>query len=426
MEPITLEQRYAEARQLLLAEFAARWTRRKPLIMTLYRAIILAVFVFAGLEAPRLAGVLVLFALMTVLDVVEALRMGRRPATELAVTISTAVSLLLAGAGCAFTGGYASLLLPGLLIAVVIPPAAFGRRAPTWILFGALVALLALLLVLPLSITGRVLPAPWIQIGLAASISIAVWVSVTNIVTLTELSQRAAMMAGQMRDQLLAQHEGRARTLETMGAKVAHEIKNPLAAIAGLVQLLLKGSHDDKTRERLMVIESEVQRTERVVREYLAFSRPLDELRATDTDLGALVDDVLALLEARARRRSVKLERRGARATAKVDPARLREALLNLVDNAIEASSAGDRVSVELERKDGTIAIAVHDEGEGIPADLLPRVGTPYFTTRESGTGLGVVIARAAVQQHGGSLSIESCCGAGTCARIVLPEARAA
>ncbi|MBZ0121155.1 MAG: hypothetical protein K8H88_29435, partial [Sandaracinaceae bacterium] len=346
MEPITLEQRYAEARQLLLAEFAARWTRRKPLIMTLYRAIILAVFVFAGLEAPRLAGVLVLFALMTVLDVVEALRMGRRPATELAVTISTAVSLLLAGAGCAFTGGYASLLLPGLLIAVVIPPAAFGRRAPTWILFGELVALLALLLVLPLSITGRVLPAPWIQIGLAASISIAVWVSVTNIVTLTELSQRAAMMAGQMRDQLLAQHEGRARTLETMGAKVAHEIKNPLAAIAGLVQLLLKGSHDDKTRERLMVIESEVQRTERVVREYLAFSRPLDELRATDTDLGALVDDVLALLEARARRRSVKLERRGARATAKVDPARLREALLNLVDNAIEASSAGDRVSV--------------------------------------------------------------------------------
>ncbi|MCZ7682950.1 MAG: ATP-binding protein [Sandaracinaceae bacterium] len=420
MDQLRLEQRYDEARQALLVEFATRWTRKKPLLMSVQRVMILLVYLVAGYETARLIGLVALFVVMTVTETVEAAHISASSA-ERVVKVGTALSLSLAGLGCAFTGGFASLILPGLLVAVVVPAAAFGRRAPTWVLLAELVILMVALLALPPIITGPALPKPWIQIGIAASITFSVWVSVTNIVALTDISQRAAVMAAQMRDQILVHHSERARTLETMGAKVAHEIKNPLAAIAGLVQLLLEGPHDAKTRERLGVIASEVDRTERVLREYLAFSRPLDALRPLETDLGALVDDVLALLEARARKRGVILERSGIDARATVDPRRIKEALFNLVDNAVEASSARARVTVELAHAEHGVSITVRDEGPGIAPELLPRVGTPFFTTRESGTGLGIVIARAAVSQHGGSLSIDSCCGKGTTARIVLP-----
>jgi len=313
-----------------------------------------------------------------------------------------------------------------LLAPVVIPAVAFGGRRETWALFGELVAILAALLFLPKSLSGAHLAGLWTPIGIGLSIVFAVWLCVVNIVTITGIYTRAAVTAARMRDEVLDQHDARARGLETLGAKVAHELKNPLAAIAGLVQLLLEGEHAPKTRERLVVVSSEVERVEAILRRYLAFSRPLEDVRPVQTDVALLVDDVLALLEARAAGAGVRVVRTGGDVTATVDPGKLKDALLNLVDNALEASPRGRSVTVEITHEPGRTLVRVRDEGEGIPADVLARVGTPYFTTREKGTGLGVVMARAAVEAHGGTLTLRSKPGEGTIAEIALPDDAAA
>jgi signal transduction histidine kinase len=417
-----IERRYVEARHRLLVEFGTQWTRRKPVVMSVMRVVVIAVLVAAGYLGPRFFALLGLFALMFLVEVIEAVRVRERECTDGQIVISTAAGMFFIAVGCAFTGGFGSPLLPALLAPVVIPAAAFGRRPPTYLLSAELLVLLVLLLLLPPSVTGPVLPRPWISIGIAASIGVVVWVTVVNIVILTEVYARAAVLAARMREEVLAQHDARARSLETMGAKVAHELKNPLAAIAGLAQLLLEGRHDDKTRERLTVMASEVGRMEKVIREYLAFARPLDEVRLNDVDLASLIDDVITLLEARARAREVTLARTGDGTSARVDPGRMKEALLNLVDNAIAASPPGSRVTVELARVPGSTTLRVRDRGEGMAPDVLARVGTPYFTTREDGTGLGVVMARASVEQHGGTLVLHSRRGEGTVAEIVLPD----
>jgi signal transduction histidine kinase len=111
----------------------------------------------------------------------------------------------------------------------------------------------------------------------------------------------------------------------------------------------------------------------------------------------------------------VLLERRGD-APASADARRLTEALLNLVANAIDASPAQRRVEVEITSRDDRVEIAVRDAGAGMPPEVLARVGTPFFTTRPHGIGLGVLLARGVFAQHGGSLAFESEPGRGTTA----------
>jgi signal transduction histidine kinase len=99
----------------------------------------------------------------------------------------------------------------------------------------------------------------------------------------------------------------------------------------------------------------------------------------------------------------------------------LKEALVNVVCNAIEATPRGGHVTVSYSVYDGNASIVVRDDGRGMTKEIAARLGTPFFTTREGGTGLGVVIAKSAIAQHGGTLDYETTPGSGTTARIVLP-----
>ncbi|ABS27175.1 HAMP domain-containing sensor histidine kinase [Anaeromyxobacter sp. Fw109-5] len=218
----------------------------------------------------------------------------------------------------------------------------------------------------------------------------------------------------------------RARDLEQLGAKVAHELKNPLTAVKALLQLGLRNPAEAASHERLALVEREVARMLEILQRYLACYRPLEELEPTPVALGPLAADTLLALSARAADAGVRLSTRGD-ATAEADPRRLREALQNLVSNGIEATPRGGEVVVEvLARADGA-EIVVRDTGRGMAPDTLRRLGTPFFSTREDGTGLGVVLARAAIARHGGTLRYESAPGKGTTARATLPtRARAA
>lgn len=201
-----------------------------------------------------------------------------------------------------------------------------------------------------------------------------------------------------------------------------HELKNPLAAVKALVQLGLRDPVESASHDRLAVIEREVTRMTELLARYRSCTRPLAEVRVERMALAPLVADTLLLLAGRASAARVRLVARGD-AEIEADPRRLAEALLNLVSNAIEATPPGGEVTVEVRALDDEAEIAVRDTGRGMRPEVLRRLGTPFFTTREDGTGLGVVLARSVVSLHGGSLRYESEPGKGTTVRVTLPGA---
>jgi signal transduction histidine kinase len=223
------------------------------------------------------------------------------------------------------------------------------------------------------------------------------------------------------REQFAAQALARSRELERLGARLSHELKNPLAAIKALAQIWSRAADDPEEREQLGTIVSEAERMRLVLEEYLSFSRPLEKLRLQPVSLGKLAREVVAVLAGRADEARVSVRAAGD-AEASADPRRLKEALLNLVANALEATPAGGRVDVIVSAAGGVARIAVADNGAGMAPEVLERIGTPFFTTRESGTGLGVLLARSVFTQHGGNLTYESVPGGGTTAVATLPK----
>jgi signal transduction histidine kinase len=160
-----------------------------------------------------------------------------------------------------------------------------------------------------------------------------------------------------------------------------------------------------------------------ILHEYLSFSRPFEKVSNEPVDLGALSDEVLLLLGPNAAKFGVTLRRRGD-ALLDADPRRLKEALINLVVNAVQATPRGGKVEIAIGQRDTTVEVAVRDSGRGMPPEVLEKVGTPFFTTRKEGTGLGVALARAAFVQHGGALEYSSTEGRGTTATGILPVSR--
>src|SRR5262249_52416073 len=104
------------------------------------------------------------------------------------------------------------------------------------------------------------------------------------------------------------------------------------------------------------------------------------------------------------------------------DPRRIKEAMLNFVSNAIQATPSGGSVGIEVTKDDLAIQIAIRDTGAGMSPETIAKLGTPFFTTRETGTGLGVVLARSAIHQHGGEVRYESKLGEGTTVIVRLPR----
>ena len=214
--------------------------------------------------------------------------------------------------------------------------------------------------------------------------------------------------------------EGVRGEIADVGAKVAHELKNPLTGMKALVQLGLRNPAEAASHARLARVEEEISRMQEILRTYLSSARPLAEVHPRRVALGALASAVLRTLSARALQAGVRLSSRGD-AVVEADPQRLEDALLNLVANGIEATPPGGEVAVEVRPSGGEIEILVRDTGRGMPPDALRRLGTPFFTTRPEGTGLGVVLARSVIALHGGTLRYESAPGKGTTVRATLP-----
>jgi signal transduction histidine kinase len=320
------------------------------------------------------------------------------------------------------TGGVFSPLFPSNLAAIPINLIQFGTSRSSNLSSAAILLAALAFLLAPLSWLGPVLPPAIYWLSLAISVSTTGFTTVYYRQLLVQVAEESAAATLATREALAAQAVARARDLEQLSAKISHELKNPLSAIKTLVQVSAHAATDPQSRERLEVVVREVRRIEATLRDYLSFSKPMDLFSPRSVSLAKVVDDTLALVEGRAREAKVSLERVG-ESVVEADAMRLSQALLNLVTNALEASSAGGSitVSVGVERGTRQAKLSVRDQGAGMSAETLARIGTPFFTTRGAGTGLGVILARACFEQHGGSLRYESTAGEGTVATALLP-----
>jgi signal transduction histidine kinase len=240
---------------------------------------------------------------------------------------------------------------------------------------------------------------------------------------LSRMYERVALELAERREELCSENEDRTRAIEGIAARLAHEVKNPLAAIKGLSLHMSRNACDAKQAERLAIVAAEADRLQSIVDGFLSFSRGFDDLKVGPTNPHEIARELALLLETRAADNGIVLKVTGDETiSVNADARKLRQALLNLVLNAMQASPRGRSVTVDIGRSCGEmIKIKVVDEGVGMTSDVLDRIRKPYFTTKEGGSGLGVAVARGLIEQHGGQLRYESSAGRGTTVTIELP-----
>jgi len=220
-------------------------------------------------------------------------------------------------------------------------------------------------------------------------------------------------------------HTQRLASLGQLAAGLAHEIKNPLAGIHGVLELL---RDDEENPDRAMLygeMLDELDRVNGTIHTLLAFARPSPPQRTT-TDVSGLIDGIATLLRPGLAKRRIELVASVVPpgVTFQLDPDQIRQVLVNLVNNAAEAIEQGGTIAIRATPfPDGTgLILAVEDDGPGIADGELQSIFEPFYSTKFSGTGLGLAVARSLVAQHGGELQVESRVGEGSTFFALLPE----
>ncbi len=246
-------------------------------------------------------------------------------------------------------------------------------------------------------------------------------------------------------DQL--RHADRLATVGTLASGIAHEMGTPLGVM--LVQARAieeKEFSPDEASSAGKVIADQVERISKIIRQLLDFARsrgravtpPTEPLAYESADLGPLARAAISMVQPLADRARVRLVVEGSRVFARVDGGLIQQVILNLVMNALQASQAGSRVLIGVDRAQATppaeaglvgsqpgdfAQIVVEDQGSGIAPEILPRIFEPFFTTKDvgQGTGLGLAVSYGIVREHRGWISVNSEVGRGTCFTVHLP-----
>ncbi|GAB4401001.1 MAG: hypothetical protein OHK0052_24580 [Anaerolineales bacterium] len=214
-----------------------------------------------------------------------------------------------------------------------------------------------------------------------------------------------------------------------MAAGVAHELNNPLTTVAGFVELALDElAPDSPLRADLQLVLREAHRARGVVRRLLDFSRPAENVRIR-TDLNELVSDVLTLVQHLVRTGGVEIRIKlwDDLPSIKIDPNQIKQVLLNLVHNALQAMPRGGTLTIQTTRQQRDeqlwLTVMVQDTGDGIPPEHMERLFEPFFTTRPvgSGTGLGLSVSYGIVKEHQGFIEVDSALGSGSAFTVWLP-----
>ena len=209
--------------------------------------------------------------------------------------------------------------------------------------------------------------------------------------------------------------------LGEMAAVVAHEVKNPLAAIKGALQVI-GGRMPGESRDRLIMndVVARVDSLNDIVQDLLVFARPR-EPQLTPVPIAELLENTAALVRKDPAYASLGITVTGSRPVVPLDIDQMRTVFLNLLLNAAQASGQSGRVEVSIGVDDLAATVAIVDDGPGIPADVRPKVFEPFFTTKHRGTGLGLPTARRVVERHRGTIDIDCPPAGGTVVTVTLP-----
>jgi PAS domain S-box-containing protein len=242
-----------------------------------------------------------------------------------------------------------------------------------------------------------------------------------NVVHIEEVTEKRAHEARLRRAESLA-------SLTTLAAGVAHEIKNPLGSMGIHLQLIQKKIGGKECIEpgdiapHLAVIGEEVDRLNRIVVDFLFAVKPMDT-RLEDGDVNRVIGDLLEFVRPELDQAGVRVESNLAPAVPllRMDARYIKQALLNLIKNAVAAMPGGGTLRIETLRAGDEVLIKVSDSGTGIPDGILDKIFEPYFTTKPFGTGLGLTIVFKIVKEHFGDISVSTRSGEGTTLTLSLP-----
>jgi len=206
-------------------------------------------------------------------------------------------------------------------------------------------------------------------------------------------------------------------------AYVSHEIKNPLMVIGGFAQQLKRNPDiPPAARTKLEIISEEVKRLENFLGELRDFTRPAPPVKK-EGNLNALVDQVAAMMQDAAADMNIRLivHRADNLPLTSFDSNQMKQVLINLIKNALEAMEAGGTITVTTAAENGYVTVSVHDTGKGIPPDILPQIFNPFFTTKKTGTGLGLAVINKIIEDHHGNITVTSSPDQGTKFTVALP-----
>lgn len=206
-----------------------------------------------------------------------------------------------------------------------------------------------------------------------------------------------------------------------LSASVAHEIRNPLTSLKGFVQLLQM--EDDKHQDYYQIMLDELNRINHIVGELLLLAKP-QHLKYTKIAIQKILNDVISLLAVEATLYNVQIESNFPKEDIIIEcePNQLKQLFINLIKNSIEASNKDSKIVISLSLlKNKSIEITVKDNGCGISKELLEKIGEPFYSSKEKGTGLGLTVSYKIVQSHNGNIIFDSEIGVGTTVNITLP-----
>ncbi|GAB6151445.1 ATP-binding protein [Desulfosporosinus burensis] len=307
---------------------------------------------------------------------------------------------------------------------------------------GIISGLVITVLILPLMIYLQAM-APsamytqWVEIGL---INVIGWL--TGFLTEQERkASRKHQLALQVQTQLVEKlkQEGQERkrlegeirqterltALGHMSAGLAHEIRNPLGIMKVSIQLLAQEKIEDGVvSEYCRVLLEECERLNRLVSEFLSFARPKEPVRG-GIELGKLLEEGVSLIQPALGQHHIELIQARSQIeeqVVEVDPDQIKQVILNILLNAIDAQGDGGVIQLEGVRQAGFVGFAVSDEGPGISPDDMPYIYDPFFTTKEKGTGLGLSVVHSILDQHGGKITTTNRTDGGVRVEILLPS----
>jgi signal transduction histidine kinase len=235
-------------------------------------------------------------------------------------------------------------------------------------------------------------------------------------------------------------------SLTTLAAGVAHEIKNPLGSLSIHIQLIQKAMASNKETyltahpsgkdgagkdpsayfdlldKYLAVVNEEIDRLNRIVVDFLFAVRPMD-INLRVGDINAFIGELIQFVWYEVEEAHIEcvMELDETLPFVSFDERYMKQALLNLIKNAMAAMPSGGVLTIKTQVKDGEVCISVQDTGVGIPDENLSKIFEPYFTTKETGSGLGLTLVFKIIREHRGEISVKSKEGEGTCFTLTLP-----